>query len=122
MLPRSAHSNIEASIPLTGGLNIFEPTETSWVAIIVPQSEVEWYVPGVLQTARSLYVPNLGRDKRKDSILESGCAALVDFASEACQSDQLLTRAKKILFDFDFAFCHLPFSNYTHRYGSGIRP
>jgi hypothetical protein len=122
MLPRSAHSNIKASIPLTGGLNVFEPTETSWVAIIVPQSEDEWYVLGVLQMTRPLYVPNLGRDKRKDSILGSGCAALVNFVSQACQRAQLLKRAKKILFDFDFAFCHLPFSNYTHRYGSGIRP
>src|SRR6267154_4566157 len=56
----------------TGGLNIFEPTETSWVAIIVPQSEDEGYVPGAIETARLLYVPNLDRDNRKDSILGSG--------------------------------------------------
>src|SRR5258706_15070882 len=62
----------------TGGLNIFEPTETSWVAIIVPQSEDEGYVPGDLKK-------NLGRDKRKDSVLGSGCAALVNFASQACR-------------------------------------
>ena len=78
MVARPGRSNIKASIPLTGGLNVFEPTETSWVEIIVPQSEDEGYVPGDLKK-------NLGRDKRKDSVLGSGCAALVNFVSQACR-------------------------------------
>src|SRR5258706_3953418 len=69
----------------TGGLNIFEPTETSWVAIIVTQSAHDGYVPDALEMARPLCVPDLGRDKRKDSVLGSGCAALVNFVSQACR-------------------------------------
>jgi hypothetical protein len=65
MLARPRRSNIKASIPLTGGLNVFEPTETSWVEIIVPQSEDEGYVPGALEKACPRYVRTLAATNGK---------------------------------------------------------
>ena len=99
----------------TGGLNIFEPTETSWVVIIVPQSEDEGYVPGALEKE-----PWPRQTERFSSRIRMPSAC--EFRIVSVPRRQLLNRAKKILFDCDFAFCHLPFSNYTLRYGSGIRP
>ncbi len=46
-------------------MNVFEPTETSWVEIIVPQSEDEGYVPGALEKACPRYVRTLAATNGK---------------------------------------------------------